>query len=180
MEAHDGSPHHENPFLHDFFKQRRGTIFCLCEPVWRARDARAVVEILSRLPATESVAVATIYAKSLFRWHPRIDEILHLCDEVGQEAPVSELRRRIEEKRVEKEEESLAVPERGPVIVVGRPESYASYGDADSDFRRLIERASFPNRFRFMSDDPLDADYRKIIDERTGRIYEHQDFQNSI
>jgi transcriptional regulator with AAA-type ATPase domain len=182
----------QNPLISDFFTQRRGTVFCLFEARWRARDARSVQEIVTRFPPPR-YDVRSVYAKARYRGTLDITELRarHLdfvkeCAGTQQGLSSSQFLEYLE-RRNEGEGIALPVPDRGPVIITGRPESYSSFHRKDSEFFQLIDAAGYPHhRFRFASSDFLrsvtdyrdsldrdNPDYRTIVDERTGSIYPH-------
>ena len=178
----DGS---DNPLIADFFTKRCGTVFSLSEPAWRARDARAVQEILLRFPKAD-YQVQSIYARARYRvtFHlEELEECQRRYSETTRAPDAAEQRfldllRRTDPERGER----LAVPDRGPVIVVGRPESYASYEDPSSEFRKMIDISGYPrHRFRFASNEPSEPErYRTISDQLTDSEYRHEGSDRAI
>lgn len=178
----------QNPLVSDFYTQRRGTIFSMFEARWRARDSRAVIEIARRFRASEyHIDFVHAHARNRGTWDIR--ELRDKYEEfVGDRPLLEDLGGRdsgeflafIEKRR--DPHEALEVPVKGPVIVVGRPESFYAYDKGRSEFRRLIDATGYPqHRFQFASSDflaptvpPSDNPlYRHIIDRRNGMVHEH-------
>jgi hypothetical protein len=144
-----------------------------------------VQEILSRFPPTE-FDVQAIYSKARYRGTFDMRELRDfykaLTEGQGTEPSASDFLRHVEDQAVE-QEEALRVPIKGPIIIVGRPESYAGYHmEPAPEFRKLVEASGFPSRFSFLSDEPVDERdktkenpaYRIIQDQRTGSEYCHE------
>jgi transcriptional regulator with AAA-type ATPase domain len=184
----------ENPFIRDFFEQKRGTVFCLSEAIWRARDARAVQEILSRFPPRD-FDVQAVYAKARQRGTFDMKELRTIYAALKNqnhqgEPTANDFLKHLEEEQATPREDKdrlnkgeLQVPVKGPIIIVGRPESYASYHASTTEFNKLVEDSGYRNgRFHFLSDDPVDPEdktkenpkYRIIEDRRTGSEYHHR------
>jgi transcriptional regulator with AAA-type ATPase domain len=186
----------ENPFLRDFALEGRGVIFYLVDLPFRSRDTNALALITRMLPATLSqIEFRPMLASQ--RWRFEESQIRDFCQRYADnlkssksmdnfknmENVTSELDNLVNEmiknlsKEIPKEYIPFDLPDKGPILIIGRPELFIPYRHEENHkpewglFHRLLEAAGYPGRYAFEKIDPFQSGFRVIRDGKTGLCY---------